>query len=92
MAATTADFEVASVRVHTAHGGRVSLSTSVSRLTAEAKTLPGLVMYAYNLQSYQVPYTSALKPFGDLFYDIAAKAPGDVIPSLSDFRKMLSSF
>jgi hypothetical protein len=70
-------FEVASVRLHDKPGGRVGISTSGQRLTAEAKTLKGLVAYAWDLKTYQRPTTPALLPFGDSFYDIAARAERD---------------
>ncbi len=72
-------------------GGQVKLATSGSRLNAEAKTLAGLIAYAYDVRSYQVPYTPALEPFGDLFYDIAAKAAGDAPRSAAEFRQMTQS-
>jgi uncharacterized protein (TIGR03435 family) len=46
-------------------------------------------MYAWDLKSYQAPATPALLPFGDSFYDIAAKAEGDIAPSNAEFRRML---
>jgi uncharacterized protein (TIGR03435 family) len=84
-------FEVASVKVHERRGGRVGIATSGPRLTAEAKTVMGLVMYAWNLRSYQVLSTPALLPFGDIFYDVAAKAEGDSVPTADKFREMMQS-
>ncbi len=88
---SASEFEVASVKLHAARGGQVKLATSGSRLNAEAKTLSGLIAYAYDVRSYQVPYTPALEPFGDLFYDIAAKAAGDAPRSAAEFRQMTQS-
>jgi uncharacterized protein (TIGR03435 family) len=84
-------FEVASVRLHEKRGGTIGLATSGPRLTAEAKTLQSLVMYAYDLKSYQVPLSPALMPFGDDFYDITARAEGDATPDTADFRRMMQS-
>jgi uncharacterized protein (TIGR03435 family) len=84
-------FEVASVRLHEKLGGTIGLSTSGPRLTAEAKTVQSLIMYAWELKSYQVPESPVLRPFGDSFYDITAKAAGDFTPSPADFRKMMQA-
>jgi uncharacterized protein (TIGR03435 family) len=46
-------------------------------------------MYAYDVKSYQVPYTPALEPMGDMFYDIAAKAEDGPTPSTEEFRLMM---
>ena len=84
-------FEVASVRLHEQPGGGVGISTSGSRFTAISKTVAGLLMFAYDAKSYQVPDTTALRPFDDTFYDIAAKAEGDSTPSVDQFRLMLQA-
>lgn len=89
MAYGQASFEVASVRLHQGHGGTIRIEASGSRLTAEAETVASLLMYAYDLKSYQVPQTAALVPFGDSFYDIAAIAEGT--PPDSAFRQMMQS-
>ncbi|MES1260089.1 MAG: TIGR03435 family protein [Acidobacteriota bacterium] len=84
-------FEVASVSVHQVRGGTVGISMSGPRFNAEAKTVTGLILYAYDVKSYQVPETKSLLPFGDIFYDIAAKAEGDTARSKDEFRQMLQS-
>jgi uncharacterized protein (TIGR03435 family) len=81
-------FEVASVKLHEGPG-RVGITTSGTRWTAEAKTLPSLIVYAYDLKPYQVADSPALQPFGDSFYDVVAKAEGDAAPSTTEFRGML---
>jgi len=84
-------FEVASVKVHPAGGGTVGIATSGARFNAYANTLKALVMYAYNLKSYQVADTPALAPLGDIFYGVAARAEDDAAPSTDAFRQMVQS-
>jgi uncharacterized protein (TIGR03435 family) len=81
-------FEVASVKLHQGPG-RIGISTSGPRLNAVAAGPLLLIMYAFNLKSYQISRTSALLALGDEFYDIAAKAEGDVAPAQDEFRGML---
>src|ERR1700678_1190485 len=68
-------FEVASVKLHQGPG-RIGINTSGPRLNAVAAGPLLLIMYAFNLKSYQISRTSALLALGDEFYDIAAKAEG----------------
>lgn len=84
-------FEVVSVKPHPPHqrNAHIGVYTSGPRLNADAANPVTLIMYAYNLKYYQIPSTPALLPFGDEFYDIAAKAEGDVAPSQDEFRRML---
>jgi uncharacterized protein (TIGR03435 family) len=81
-------FEVASVRPRTTSYGRIDITTSGNRLTAEAETALGLIFWAYDLKSYQVPDRKGLD---DTVYDIAAKAGGDATPSKAEFRQMLQA-
>ena len=83
-------FEVASVKPHEGPGS-VGISASGPRLTAVAKTLSGLLAYAWALKSWQIADTPALRPRGDDFFDIAAKAEGDSTPTDAEFRQMMQS-
>jgi len=82
-------FEVASVRPHEGPMPSIGITTSGVRLDAQADTVRGLILYAYELKNYQLPDTPALLGIGDTFYDINAKAEGDVAPSKAEFRAML---
>jgi uncharacterized protein (TIGR03435 family) len=84
-------FEVASVKLHQESMSRVQISTSGSRFNADAKSMLALIIYAYNLRNYQVSRTKALLALDDTFYDIAAKAAGDTVPTTDEFRQMLQS-
>jgi len=85
-------FEVASVKIHQGPSrGRPGVFTSGTRLEANARTIAALVMYAYNVRSDQVAPARALDPFGDTFYDIDARAPGETPPAEDDFRRMMQS-
>ena len=85
-------FEVASVKIHEGPSrGRPGVFTSGTRLEGNARTVLTLVMFAYNVRSYQVAQTRALEPFGDVFYDIDARAPGETPPPEEDFRQMVQS-
>jgi uncharacterized protein (TIGR03435 family) len=85
-------FEVASVKIHEGPSrGRPGVFTSGTRLEGNARTVVALVMFAYNVKSYQVAPTRALEPFGDTFYDIDARAPGETPPSAEDFRQMVQA-
>lgn len=82
-------FEVASVKVSLDPKLRPAITASGSRLTVEAKNFLGLVLYAYDLRSFQVVRTPALAALEDTRYDIAAKAPDAETPSTAQFRQML---
>ena len=84
-------FEVASVKPHPGPVPRIDISTSGSRLTAEAYTVLGLIMYAYNLRNDQVSRTTSLLTVGDTMYDIVAKAEREGTPTRAEFRQMLQS-
>lgn len=68
---------------------RVSLTISGLRFNAVAKSMLSLIIFAYNVKDYQIIRTPALQAVGDTFYDIAAKAEGDHIPTTDEFRQML---
>lgn len=85
-------FEVASVKVHEGPSrGRPGVFTSGTRLEANARTVVALLMFAYNVRNDQVAPTRALEPFGDTFYDLDARAPGENPPAAEDFRLMMQS-
>jgi len=48
-------------------------------------------MFAYNVRSDQIAPARALEPFGDTFYDLDARAPGDSQPPRETFRQMMQS-
>ncbi len=84
-------FEVASVKLHEG-AGRIGIATSGLRLNAEAEGVWSLIMYAYNLKSYQLSLNEPQRALlGDMFYDVVAKAEGDAPPSTEEFREMLRS-
>jgi uncharacterized protein (TIGR03435 family) len=87
-------FEVASIRVtpkpwHVLH----NYTASGPKLTLEGYNAIGLITEAYNLKNYQInlPKTPAREAEADRFYNIAAKAEGDGIPTKDDFRRMLQT-
>jgi uncharacterized protein (TIGR03435 family) len=63
------------------------------RLTVEASSVPELIMYAYDLKPYQVALSTSPHEtwYGEVWYDIAAKAEGDATPSKDEFRAMVRS-
>jgi hypothetical protein len=69
-------FEVASVKVHDGLPQSMGISTSGATLTAEAETVNGLVMWAYNLKNYKISFARSISG-DDVFYDIFAKAEGN---------------
>lgn len=84
-------FEVASIRVQPGPVGIINISTSGTRLTVQATTIAGLILYAFNLKNYQLERNPELSAMGDTMYDIAAKADGDSVPAKDDFRQMMQS-
>ncbi len=81
-------FEVASVRPHDGPMPAMGVSTKGPRLNG-LETVRGLIMYAYNLKNYQVIGPPEPNPVGDTFYDVVAKAEGDVFPTKAEFQRML---
>jgi uncharacterized protein (TIGR03435 family) len=85
-------FDVASIRLHDQPARVIGVSTSGSRLTAQAETVLGLIVYAYDLKgSYQVARTPSLSAMGDKMYDIEAEVDGTRVPTDAEFRQMLQS-
>jgi uncharacterized protein (TIGR03435 family) len=85
-------FDVVSVKVHEGPSrGRPGVFTSGTRLEANARTVVALILFAYNVRSDQVAPSRALGPFGDTFYDLDARTPGEIAPSMEDFRQMMQS-
>jgi uncharacterized protein (TIGR03435 family) len=84
-------FEVASVKLHVDPTTRPDISTSGLRFDARAKSVLPLILYAYNLRTYQVPSTPALIALENTRYDIAAKAEDTAVPATDEFRLMLRS-
>jgi uncharacterized protein (TIGR03435 family) len=84
------DVEVASVKLHQGPvpiaGGEIS--TSGPRLTVQAYSMLGLLMYAYNLKRYQVPGAASLD---HSMYDILAIADDYRTPTRDDFRRLMQS-
>jgi uncharacterized protein (TIGR03435 family) len=84
-------FEVASVKVHAEPPRTIGVKTVGSRLIADAETVRGLIMWAYNLQNYQVAGLGPQSAVGDTFFDIVAKTEGEKAPSEREFREMLQA-
>jgi hypothetical protein len=84
-------FEVASVKINPGPLSRIfGWSSSGTRLTLEGYPAIGLVMAAYDVERYQVVFSRTVSP-DDVYYNIAAKAPGDGAPSRDEFRRMLQA-
>jgi uncharacterized protein (TIGR03435 family) len=84
-------FEVASIRPHQGPMHTIDISTSGSRLTAEAETVIGLVMYAFNLSNSRTVLVTPRGPSSAVFYDILAKAEGNGTPTTAQFREMMQA-
>ncbi len=84
-------FEVASVKVHPEAPSIIRFTTSGPQFRAEAEMLGGLVMYAYNIERYQLAFASPKFAFDDVYFDIVAKAEGDAAPTKEAFRQMLQT-
>ncbi len=82
-------FEVASIKVHPEPPHIIGITTSGPRFRAEAQMVGGLIMYAYNLQNYQLSQSNSKGD--DVYYDIEAKAEGDAAPTKDQFRQMVQS-
>jgi uncharacterized protein (TIGR03435 family) len=82
-------FEVASIRPvdRTGQPGHGSMTQSGSRVTFSGYTLNGLLMYAYDVRSYQI--SGGPGWMGSETYTIAAKAEGSATPETAEVRKML---
>jgi uncharacterized protein (TIGR03435 family) len=84
-------FEVASVKPHPEDPHIIGISTSGPRLKAEAETLAGLILYAYQIRNYQLIRTPQFEAAGDGRYDVEAKAEGEGAPSKPEFRQLLQA-
>jgi uncharacterized protein (TIGR03435 family) len=84
-------FEVASVKVHAEPPHIIGVKTTGMRLIADAETVRGLIMWAYNLKNFQVAGPGQESPVGDTFFDVVAKAEGEKAPSRGEFRQMLQA-
>lgn len=83
-------FEVASIRQREGPLSRImEYSSSGTRLTLEAYPPAGLIREAFNLEFYEIVLPPSLPR--DVYYDVAAKAPGDTPPSRDDLRRMLQT-
>ena len=82
-------FEAASVKPHVGPMRRIGVTTSGSRLTADAQTPAGLIMFAYNVRNDQIVRTKPLLAIGDVFYDVVATATGT--PTRDQFRRMMQT-
>jgi uncharacterized protein (TIGR03435 family) len=79
-------FEVASIRVHTGEAPHWDVSTSGTRLTADAMDATGLMEYAFDVPYYRIAGVSDRTR-----YDIVARAEGPEKPSEAEFRDMVRS-
>jgi len=84
-------FEVASIKIHPSPPSIIRFSTSGPQFKAEAEMAGGLVMYAYNLERYQLAFASPKLAFDDVYFDIVAKADGDRARTTNEFRQMMQS-
>jgi uncharacterized protein (TIGR03435 family) len=80
-------FDVATIRTHQGPSPYVGFRPSGSRFDATAVNVAGMVMFAYDLKSYQVAggpdWTESIP------WDITAKAPGDGAPPPGQFKQMM---
>ena len=87
-----ASFEVASVKANPGPLNRIfGYSASGPRVSYQGYPPLGLVMEAYNLEAYQVVLSRAIPQEESPYYDIVAKAPGEVALSRNEFRRMLQT-
>ncbi len=87
-------FELASIHRHQGYVTRTEpLTVSSPLIRMEGYTVFGLVMDAYHLRDYQLAFGAVARPDDvyDTQYDIIARAPGKIAPSLADARAMLQT-
>jgi uncharacterized protein (TIGR03435 family) len=84
-----AQFEVASIRLHTGPLIVSGLDISGSRVTISASTVSDLITSAYSLKTYQLEGTSDWMQTDR--YDITARAPGDRAPTVEEEKRMLQA-
>jgi uncharacterized protein (TIGR03435 family) len=83
-------FEVASVKLHEGPMRSIGVYISGTRLHADASTVRGLIMFAYNVRNFQVSDAGPeVQKMGNIFYDVVAKAEGDTPPTRDEFRMMM---
>jgi len=80
-------FEVASIRLHQGRAPYVGFKPSGSRFDVSAVSVVGMVMFAYDLKTYQIQGGPAWAESDA--WDITAKAPGPSEPSRAQFKQML---
>ncbi len=91
-------FEVASIKPHASLGGvfMVGAETPAVRISGtnvsiRVCTLKTLIQTAYDVKDYQISGVPDWAGVGGDYYDVEAKAPGDVAPSTDQVRLMLRS-
>ena len=92
--ASTASFEVASIKLLTTQPQSVGISISGTRVTVSAMTVANLVGYAYGVEPYQIAEGHRGSNRGWLNnerWDIAARAGGDASLSKVQVRLMLQN-
>ncbi len=88
-AASIPPFEAVSIRPHDGPMRTLDAKMSGPRLSWEAANLRMLVMFAYNLRSYQVTGAIPLLTGPDERFTIVAKAEGDDARTTEEFRQMM---
>ena len=83
-------FEAASIKPMELGGTMMDFSSSGSRVRLEGYTQFMLILEAFNLKRYQVPFVPALQD-DRVYYFITAKAEGDGTPTRAEFRVMLQT-
>jgi uncharacterized protein (TIGR03435 family) len=91
LAASLPAFEVASIKPidRTGVPGHGNVAFSGPRVNFNGYTLTGLIMYAYDMRSYQI--SGGPSWMGSDTFMIAAKAEGNAAPAVEDVRKMLQT-
>jgi uncharacterized protein (TIGR03435 family) len=82
-------FDVASIRPHDGPLSRMDITTAGPRFTAMGESVPMLIVYAYDLKSYELASNSALSASYNVWYDILEEANSDATPTKAEFRQML---
>jgi uncharacterized protein (TIGR03435 family) len=82
-------FEVASIRLHEGRAPHIGILPSGARLTVTSVSVRGMIMYAYNLQDYEV--TGGPAWAASEGWDITAKAEGELAVATDQFKLMLQS-
>jgi uncharacterized protein (TIGR03435 family) len=83
-------FEVASIRPHTGPlHVEMDLKISGTFVRMEGYNLPQLLMEACHSKPYQISLPHAVSV--DDYYDLALRAPGELVPSREEVRRMLQT-